>query len=117
MGNRQQIRFTTGAESMPGAKFRLECLSPVVPTGDRADIGTACPGGVQAACDLTGDDLASLRSQYDRPSAALVCDNIFNTCQLGCATDADCPGGYVCYDSEDGNTGTNAYCISPTCQL
>lgn len=115
-GNRQQIRFTTGAESIPGAKFRLECLSPVVPTGARADIGTACPGFDQTRCDLTGDDLDSLQSQYDRDTT-LVCDDLSNTCQLACTTDAECPGGYVCYDAEDGNLGMNAYCISPTCQF
>jgi len=115
-GNRQQVRFTTGAESIPGAKFRLECLSPVVPTGDRADIGTACPGFDQSFCDLTGDDLLSLQSQYDRETT-LVCDDISNTCQLACTTDADCPGGYVCFGADDGNTGMNAYCISPTCQF
>ncbi|MCA9532151.1 MAG: hypothetical protein KC593_00670 [Myxococcales bacterium] len=117
VGNRQQVRFTTGAESVPGAKFRLECLSPVVPTGARADIGSPCPGFTQADCDLAGDDLISLRSQYDRANAALVCDDFSNTCQLGCATDADCPGGYVCFDAAEGNMGMNSYCISPTCQL
>ena len=126
-GNRQQVRFTTGAESVPGAKFRLECLSPVVPTGARADIGSPCPGFTQADCDLTGADLISLQmtgadlislqSQYDRTNAALVCDDFTNTCQLGCATDADCPGGYVCYDAAEGNPGMNSFCISPTCQL
>jgi hypothetical protein len=115
-GNRQQIRFTTGAESVPGAKFRLECLSPVVPTGARADIGSNCTSG-QAACDLVDDDLTSLRSQYDRENAALICDDVTNTCQLGCDTDADCPGGYVCFDDADGNEGARAYCISPTCQF
>lgn len=116
VGNRQQVRFSTGAESIPGAKFRLECLSPVVPTGARADIGTACPGFDQTRCDLTGADLDSLQSQYDRETT-LVCDDLSNTCQLACATDADCPGGYVCFDAADGNEGMNAYCISPTCQF
>ncbi len=115
--NRQQIRFTTGAESIPGSKFRLECLSPVIPTGDRADIGTSCAGSSAGACDLDEDGLASLRSQYDRAEATLICDDNLNTCQLGCEVDADCPGGYVCYGSEDGNAGSLPYCISPTCQL
>ncbi|MCA9575269.1 MAG: hypothetical protein KC668_07525, partial [Myxococcales bacterium] len=115
--NRQQIRFTTGAESIPGAKFRLECVSPVVPTGDVADIGSECAGGNQAPCDLDGDDLASFRSRYDREGASLVCDNVTNTCQFACATDADCPGGNVCFGSDDGNEGNNAYCVSPTCQF
>jgi hypothetical protein len=63
------------------------------------------------------DDLTSLRSQYDRENAALICDDVTNTCQLGCDTDADCPGGYVCFDDADGNEGARAYCISPTCQF
>ena len=114
---RREIRFTSGAESVPGAKFRLECLSPVVPTGDRADIGSSCESGGQADCDLAGDDLDSLQSQYDRENASLICDDFSNTCQLSCAADADCPGGFVCFEADEGNMGTQSYCISPTCQI
>ena len=113
---RQQIRFTIGAEPTLGARFRLECLTPVAPPESVVDIGTSCESNA-ARCTLTGTDLARLRSQYDRPNAELRCDDYSNTCRLTCATGADCPGGYICFDADAGNLGSAPYCISPTCDL
>ncbi len=111
---RQQIRFTAGAEPTLGASFRLECLSAIQPDESVVDIGTSCEADAER-CTLEGDDLAGLRSQYDRPAARLLCDDYSNTCRLACTGAADCPGGYVCFDAAAGNLGSSAYCISPTC--
>ncbi|MCA9574408.1 MAG: hypothetical protein H6726_02585 [Sandaracinaceae bacterium] len=113
---RQQVRFTSGAEPVTGATFRLECVTPVSPPESTVDIGTSCEGNAQR-CELSGVALDRLRSQYDRPRAALVCDDYSNTCRLVCTADADCPGGYVCFDAAQGNLGSAAYCLSPTCEF
>jgi hypothetical protein len=91
-------------------------LTPVAPPESVVDIGTSCESNA-ARCTLTGTDLARLRSQYDRPNAELLCDDYSNTCRLTCATGADCPGGYICFDADAGNLGSAPYCISPTCDL
>lgn len=113
---RQQVRFTSGAEPTLGASFRLECLTPISPPESVVDIGTSCESNAER-CTLVGAELQRLRSQYDRPNAELRCDDYSNTCRLVCTSDADCPGGYVCYDQGAGNLGSAPYCISPTCEF
>lgn len=95
----QRISFTVGAEPKSGARVRLECLQPVQNIGTGADgIGRACPAApVTCASFFPGETVATP-----------VCDTGTNTCQLQCASDAQCPSSFRC-EMETG------YCRNPTC--
>ena len=111
-----RIRFSPGAQPSGGARYRIECLTGAGSPRGAPDVGTRCeedPG----VCTLTGDALESLRSRYDRDDATLFCDSFTATCQLACEENRDCPGGQICYGTEGGNQGSEAFCLSPTCQL
>ncbi len=116
----QRISFTAGAAPILGSTLRLECSQSVPGDLDGPDVGDACTvGGPE--CTMTQDQLDifvvryNLSGTYTPAAGPLVCQNESNTCQVGCATDADCPGGYVCFDAEENNPGT-PFCADPTCQ-
>jgi len=115
----QRVSFTEGAAPVSGARIRFECLQAAPPQD--ADIGWPCAsdaGCVTVDCAASDDPdtcmTAALKERYDRDNLALTCDPASNTCQLGCESVAQCPGGFACYDeSGDGNS----YCINATCAL
>jgi len=37
------------------------------------------------------------------------------TCQPRCASAADCPGGFTCYDADGSEGPAPSLCINPTC--
>jgi hypothetical protein len=90
---RQAVVFAAGAGVTVDADVIMECLGAVPVDPGRADVGTACVTD-PSACDVDGIDLASLRAQYRRPDASLLC--VTGNCHLSCVTDADCPGLQVC---------------------
>lgn len=103
----QRVSFTTGSEPVSGTRLRFECLQASPPKD--VDIGWPC--GSDTDCERSAE---SLGEQYDRDNLSLACDEDTNTCQLTCETNAECPGGFSCFDaSGDGVT----YCVNPTCTL
>ena len=124
----QRVSFTEGAAPESGARVRFECLQAAPPQDE--DIGWPCT--MDTVCNpdpancldpdpdtgepetLVACETRILKERYDRDNLELVCDTDTNTCQLTCVSNAQCPGGYACYDaSEDGNS----YCVNPTCTL
>ncbi len=106
-GAAERIAFGGGAARPPGADLRLQCLESVARGGGTRSslaVGALCmPGGnCNAAPALPG----------------LVCDAESGTCQMPCATDADCSGaglgGFVCDTAHPLSDGT-AICRDPTC--
>lgn len=91
------ITYTLGAESTNRATVRAECVFV------QAFDGHAAPA--------TGPDVGSACAT-DGECGDLVCDPESLTCQVGCASDADCPGGHVC--SPNGASDV-PICINPTC--
>src|SRR5690606_11679330 len=114
----QRISFTLGAEPAASSILRLECSQTVPGDLEGADVGSAClPSGTE--CEMTEAQLDAFVVRYNLPgthtASPLVCDDYTNTCQVGCNSDADCPGGYVCFSGDD-NPGSLDYCVDPTCQ-
>ncbi|MCZ6806645.1 MAG: hypothetical protein O7F08_06800 [Deltaproteobacteria bacterium] len=103
----QQVTFTAGSEPAPGTRIRFECLQTAPPRD--VDIGWPCSSSTDCARSSE-----SLSEQYDRDNLSLVCDPDTNRCQLTCTSNAECPGGFSCFDaSGDGAS----YCVNPTCTL
>ncbi|MDH3725963.1 MAG: hypothetical protein OER77_00390 [Myxococcales bacterium] len=103
----QRVSFTGGAEPELGTRIRFECLQTAPPKD--VDIGWPC--SIETDCDRSAESLAE---QYDRDNLSLACDPDTNTCQLSCTGNAECPGGFSCFDaSGDGAS----YCVNPTCTL
>ena len=105
----QRISFTGGAEPRNGSEVKLECLQVVQGSGDEVGVGTSC--AFDAA--ICGSASAAVLDVFP---LGLVCESASSaTCQPTCRSDADCPGGYVCFD-EDGDEGPiPLLCINPTC--
>lgn len=96
----QRIAFTPGAIPPNGVNVNLECLQRIQGSGG----GTGTDIQVGTFCD-TASDIC--------PTAAgmsLVCEPNSRTCQVGCATNANCPSSLVC-DTESGA----GYCVNPIC--
>jgi hypothetical protein len=105
----QRVSFTVGSEPQSGVRIRFECLQTSPPQD--VDIGWPCDVADETSCVRSPE---SLKEQYDRDNLSLACDPDVNTCQLSCETNAECPGGFSCYDaSGDGAS----YCVNPTCTL
>jgi len=104
---KQRVRFTDGAEPQLGTRIRFECLQTAPPK----DVDVGWPCSIETDCDRSSESLAE---QYDRDNLSLACDPDTNTCQLSCTGNAECPGGFSCFDaSGDGAS----YCVNPTCTL
>lgn len=104
----QAIVFTPGAEVTVDAQMTMECLSEPPAGVSRADVGTGCVVNPRA-CELGGADLQSLRAQYRRPDATLVCAPSGN-CHLACTSEADCPGLMRCE-----TIAGQSLCVDPSC--
>ena len=96
-GSRPQ-RITFSTAPITGTTVRLECLQTL---GSLSD-------GVGAACPADGC------GRFVEPTTGrtLACDMQSNTCQPTCDTNADCPGGFVCFTAPE---ATQAFCVNPTC--
>ena len=103
----QRVNFTAQATPQSGARILFECIEAAPPQS--VDIGWPCQN--DSDCERTEE---SLEEQYDRESLNLVCEPTRNTCQLECENDAECPGGFTCFDLDGDGLAT---CINPTCQL
>ncbi len=117
----QRIVYTSGSEPKTGTVVRLECLQNV--SGSKAnspEIGEPCtnpdPNGPQWRCEDYRPD-----GEPASGGNGMFCYAPTNTCQMRCATDADCLaanlGGYRCpSDEEMAALGiSERYCINPTC--
>ncbi len=105
--DRQRVRFTEDAEPLSGTRIRFECLQTAPPN----DVDVGWPCDIESDCDRSAESLAE---QYDRDNLSLACDPDTKTCQLSCTGNAECPGGFSCFDaSGDGAS----YCVNPTCTL
>ena len=129
----QRIRFVPGSDPVPGAGLRFFCrevlgqqLPPTAIT-----IGDSCfAAGTQAEADdfcLRATAAPSLdeglneRLRDALPAGGrLFCEPLSRTCQLGCASDRDCPGPARCAapvtDPPSGDPPAfPGACIDPTC--
>ena len=106
----QRIAFTDLSAPVPGTDVRLECLQPVQ-TLPGVAAGTITIG---TACRTDTGICGSARIG----AAALACESVTGSCQLPCASDADCSGaglsGFVC---DTGMVGgyDQPVCVNPTC--
>ncbi|MDH3625753.1 MAG: hypothetical protein OES69_10475 [Myxococcales bacterium] len=108
--DKQRVRFTEDAEPESGTRIRFECLQTAPPQ----DVDVGWPCAIDADCERSAE---SLDEQYDRDNLSLVCDELdTNTCQLFCTGNAECPGGFSCFDA-DGDGPAESYCVNPTCTL
>lgn len=111
----QRISFTDDANPSQGSQVRFECFQPVAGANDQAigrdAVGSTCEGG---ANDLECANKSSADTM-------MFCIN--KQCQIGCATDANCPDGWVCTmipANQPPMTGNQppmpaGFCINPTC--
>ncbi|MFO0694518.1 MAG: hypothetical protein U0230_13240 [Polyangiales bacterium] len=121
----QRIAFTDDASPTQGATLRLECLQPITGSGLGVDIDTPCgPGRATLDCGMSTDAYATFQLRYSLPQDyatdyPVFCEYDTNTCQIACVTDADCPGGYACFDdpSDDDSLqgGHPKYCVNAAC--
>lgn len=130
----QRINFTVvgGVSAKPptGSELKFGCLQPVQDGDLAVDINSACSSSLTCPfADEPAYDSFSLRYNLNSrgwtpdiptdPTTVhqLVCEPNTLTCQIGCGTDADCPGGFVCFDPAtiDSTLVSNLYCVNPTC--
>lgn len=114
-GLTQRIGFATGSKPPDGSLVNSGCLQPVQDGDLELDIGAACTTG----CSFTDDDARGrFALRYDLlgrdvdVASDFRCEPVSNTCQIHCDTDANCPGGYVCYDA---GGSTEPICVNPVC--
>jgi len=98
----QRISFTQPPAT--GTLVRLECLQTVGDNEGGVGIGSPC----SADCSMAN----GRRDIMEFFPMGLGCETLSNTCQPMCASDADCAGGYVCYD---GDGDGQSFCVNPTC--
>jgi hypothetical protein len=97
----QRITTTPGAELADEASFKFECFQPVggnISAEGRAAVGAPCGSSADGA-KCKSDD------QYN-----LVCEELSNTCQIKCESDAQCPKPWICDTSFE-----TPICNNPTC--
>jgi len=144
LATKYRVSFTEGDEPPQGSRMAFSCAQPVQ-DGDLAlDINSPCSisgpivGGNPTAVNpgescvfpsaTDGDEFALrynlLNREFTYATAAgqasrFNCEFDSNTCQIQCETDAQCPGGFVCYDDPndlDGNqVGMDSFCVNPVC--
>lgn len=122
----QRISFTMNAKPPEGSVMEFGCSQPVQDGDLTVDIGTECSGTCSFPTQASVDAFAlryNLPMTFDRtvtPGANedFICEYNSNTCQIRCDTDADCPGGFVCYDEDltsDVGPAAPLVCVNPTC--
>lgn len=136
-----RVSFTEGDTPPQGARMAFSCAQPV-PDGDLSiDLNSACVdmSGVASPAPAAGQscvfpsaeagDAFALRynllnreftyATTTGASSRFNCEFDSNTCQIACETDAQCPGGFVCYDDpNDDDTqqaGMQTFCVNPVC--
>ncbi|MCA9532150.1 MAG: hypothetical protein KC593_00665 [Myxococcales bacterium] len=111
-GRARLLNFAATAPT-PLAELRVECVFDDVGDGELPTWGSACTPGAADACALTPDELARLRARLERSDAALACEPSTRLCELGCASDGECPLGFRCAPSE--GDAAPGYCTDPRC--
>lgn len=131
-----RVSFTEGDTPPQGARMSFSCAQPV-PDGDlEIDLNSACstagnpaPG---ASCVFSSTDAGDafalrynlLNREFTYATTAgspsrFNCEFDSNTCQIACETDAQCPGGFVCYDDPNDDdsqqAGMTTFCVNPVC--
>jgi len=96
----QRIAFTGGAVPPSGTVLRLECLQALSDVSEGVGVGFDCGDDASVCTGARADVL-------ERFPQGLVCEPNTNTCQPGCESTADCPGGYTCHQN---------LCVNPTCE-
>ena len=114
----QRIAFANSPAT--GTVVRLECLQTISGSMGAVGVGTGC-GDDPGVCN-TGVP----REVMESFPMGLFCsgsecggdpaceEQATLTCQGACATDADCPGGFTCYDF-DAEGPLRQMCVNPTC--
>ncbi|MEM9070900.1 MAG: hypothetical protein AAGE52_20490 [Myxococcota bacterium] len=98
----QRISFTRSPAT--GTLVRLECLQTVGDTSGMVGIGSSCA----ADCSMAN----GRRDIMEQFPMGLACEPVSQTCQPQCANDADCAGGFTCFD---GDGDGQSFCVNPTC--
>ncbi len=98
----QRIAFTADATPPNGVRVSLECLQRIQGSGG----GTSAAVEVGSFCDPSSPDLHA--NPCD--AAGLFCEPDSRTCQLPCATDADCPSSLLCDTLSGAGFCRNAIC-------
>lgn len=134
----QRVAFTNSAKPKTGVVVKLECLNEAQSlANNRTDlltgvdvyqpsVGNPCdevvtPSGMMlmgdAACAVTlKSDASDPDDTKDGRDTRMFCHPELNVCVRKCATDGDCPAGWVC--DTRGDTVMSAgqpLCVNPTC--
>lgn len=129
----RKIAFTSTADPAAEAIIRFDCEPPVFSSDPgaigKAAAGLPCPTPAkprnEAACADDSQDTVCVTSCAQLSNAEanqlLYCVSRFQTCQLACNNNADCPGSWVCDfrqgDIADDLQGEQGYCVNPTCAV
>jgi len=100
----QRIAFTTGAIPPNGVQVNLECLQRIQGSGG----GTGMTIQVGTFCNPDSSD--PNENPCGSVPGGLACEPLSRSCQVGCASDANCPSSLVC----DTSSGTG-FCRNPIC--
>lgn len=115
----RRISFTIGAVPPEGSSVQIGCAQRVRDGTLAVDLELGCE--VDGDCSFpTQEEEARFVDRYNLAVRGyvmgvdgLICEDRRKTCQIPCASDADCPGGFVCHD--DPASVVRAYCVNPTC--
>ena len=109
-----RITFTEDAEPGQGSLIHLECFHPALPGRDLGSriLGDTCGDSSNTPLDLVCDCGDGACTPLVR---GMICDAGSLTCQVPCATNADCRdrlglGGFVCDESR-----LRPVCVNPVC--
>lgn len=117
-----------------GARMSFSCAQQVQDGDLEIDINSPCNGSATAgaSCVFTneaaGDEFSLRYNLFNRDfsyatandqASRFNCEYDSNTCQVACDSDAQCPGGFVCYDDPNDDDGVQAgmqsFCVNPVC--
>ncbi len=115
----QRIAFANSPAT--GTTVRLECLQTISGSMGAVGVGTGC-GGDPNVCTtgvprevMEAFPMGLFCSGTECPAGDTDCEERATlTCQGACNTDADCPGGFSCFDF-DGEGPLRPLCTNPTC--
>jgi hypothetical protein len=105
----QRIAFTAGAVPPNGIRVNLECLQRVQGSGGGS--GTAIQVGTPCTPSNTSADPPAVDVCPSAAGMTLICEPRSLTCQISCATDADCPSSLVCDATSEVRVCRNPICV------